>query len=625
MADAIRVSRSRSMRPDSRCPSRPASSRPRPTARCSSSVGDTTLLTTVVTSEARARASTSSRSPSTSRSACTPPGKIPGSFFRREGRPGEPAILTCRLTDRPLRPSFPEGFRNEVQVVATDPRRRPREPARRRVDQRRVGRAHGVGHPVRRPDRRGAPVAPRQRVDRAPHLRGERRVDLRARRRRSQDRRRRHRHHDGGGRWHRGHLAALRRGRAEGRPKRSSPTASKRPSSGSRASIELQNRARAEVVAKAHGPIADDPLRGPRRLRRRRVRRGRRAGHARARRRGDGHRRQDRAQRRASTRSTRDCCSRSSARDDEPQPFADAAPSRSSAAFRSLQKQVVRSRIVNEGVRIDGRGTADIRPLSAEVDLLPTAHGTGLFQRGETQVLSVLTLGMPRMEQLIDPIELDDQEALHPPLQLPALLHRRDRPGGLAEAPRDRPRRARRAGAACRSSRRRGVALHAAHRLRRARSNGSTSMASVCGSTLSLMDARRADQGAGRRHRHGPRLRRGQVHDPHRHPRHRGRVRRHGLQGRRHPRLRHRAAARHEDRRPPGRRARAGAAPGQRRPAEDPRRDGRRDRRAPRRREAHRAEDRQLRDPDGQDRRGDRAQGQGHQHDHRRRPAPTCR
>ena len=46
-------------------------------------------------------------------------GKIPGSFFRREGRPTEDAILTCRLTDRPLRPSFPEGFRNETQVVTT--------------------------------------------------------------------------------------------------------------------------------------------------------------------------------------------------------------------------------------------------------------------------------------------------------------------------------------------------------------------------------------------------------------------------------------------------------------------------------------------------------------------------
>ncbi|MGA1650110.1 MAG: polyribonucleotide nucleotidyltransferase, partial [Ilumatobacteraceae bacterium] len=46
-------------------------------------------------------------------------GKIPGSFFRREGRPTEDAILTCRLTDRPLRPAFPDGFRNEVQIVLT--------------------------------------------------------------------------------------------------------------------------------------------------------------------------------------------------------------------------------------------------------------------------------------------------------------------------------------------------------------------------------------------------------------------------------------------------------------------------------------------------------------------------
>src|SRR6187397_488430 len=46
-------------------------------------------------------------------------GKIPGSFFRREGRPGEEAILTCRLTDRPIRPSFADGFRNETQVVVT--------------------------------------------------------------------------------------------------------------------------------------------------------------------------------------------------------------------------------------------------------------------------------------------------------------------------------------------------------------------------------------------------------------------------------------------------------------------------------------------------------------------------
>jgi polyribonucleotide nucleotidyltransferase len=69
------------------------------------------------------------------------------------------------------------------------------------------------------------------------------------------------------------------------------------------------------------------------------------------------------------------------------------------AAVRGLTKKLVRRRIVEEGLRIDGRTTTDIRPLSAEVDLFPTAHGSALFQRGETQVLNVTTLGMPRMNQ----------------------------------------------------------------------------------------------------------------------------------------------------------------------------------------------------------------------------------
>ena len=67
----------------------------------------------------RARARTSSRSPSTSRSGCTPPGKIPGGFFKREGRATERAILTARMIDRPIRPLWPKGFRNEVQVICT--------------------------------------------------------------------------------------------------------------------------------------------------------------------------------------------------------------------------------------------------------------------------------------------------------------------------------------------------------------------------------------------------------------------------------------------------------------------------------------------------------------------------
>jgi polyribonucleotide nucleotidyltransferase len=81
-------------------------------------VGDTTLLSTVATSKPREGIDFFPLTVDVEERMYAA-GKIPGSFFRREGRPGEQAILTCRLTDRPLRPAFPEGFRNEVQVVAT--------------------------------------------------------------------------------------------------------------------------------------------------------------------------------------------------------------------------------------------------------------------------------------------------------------------------------------------------------------------------------------------------------------------------------------------------------------------------------------------------------------------------
>ena len=57
---------------------------------------------------------------------------------------------------------------------------------------------------------------------------------------------------------------------------------------------------------------------------------------------------------------------------------------------------------------MDGRGVADLRPVSAEVGVLPTAHGSALFQRGETQVMNVLTLAMPRMNQMIDSLSPND-------------------------------------------------------------------------------------------------------------------------------------------------------------------------------------------------------------------------
>lgn len=72
------------------------------------------------------------------------------------------------------------------------------------------------------------------------------------------------------------------------------------------------------------------------------------------------------------------------------------------AAFKALEKKLVRARVLHEGKRIDGRGCKDIRSLAAEVEVLPRVHGSALFQRGETQVLGVTTLNMLRMEQQLD-------------------------------------------------------------------------------------------------------------------------------------------------------------------------------------------------------------------------------
>src|SRR6202035_5569492 len=80
------------------------------------------------------------------------------------------------------------------------------------------------------------------------------------------------------------------------------------------------------------------------------------------------------------------------------------------AAVRSVIKHRVRQRIASSGVRMDGRGPTDIRPVSAQVGIIPTAHGSGLFQRGDTQVLNITTLGMPRMDQMLDTIGIDEKK-----------------------------------------------------------------------------------------------------------------------------------------------------------------------------------------------------------------------
>jgi polyribonucleotide nucleotidyltransferase len=159
------------------------------------------------------------------------------------------------------------------------------------------------------------------------------------------------------------------------------------------------------------------------------------------------------------------------------------------AAVKSLTKKLVRKRIVDEGLRIDGRTTTDIRPLSAEVDLIPTAHGSALFQRGETQVLNVTTLGMPRMNQLLDTITPNEHKRY--------MHHYNFPPFSTGETGFMRGPKRREIGHGLLAER---ALLPVVpyeedfpYTLRLVSdvlaSNGSTSMASVCGSTLSMMAA----------------------------------------------------------------------------------------------------------------------------------------
>jgi polyribonucleotide nucleotidyltransferase len=87
-------------------------------------------------------------------------------------------------------------------------------------------------------------------------------------------------------------------------------------------------------------------------------------------------------------------------------------------------KKTVREMIVREGKRPDGRGLKEIRKISAEVGILPRTHGSAVFTRGETQVLSVATLGSSSMEQLLEGPEGEEKKALHASLLFSAILSR---------------------------------------------------------------------------------------------------------------------------------------------------------------------------------------------------------
>ena len=160
-----------------------------------------------------------------------------------------------------------------------------------------------------------------------------------------------------------------------------------------------------------------------------------------------------------------------------------------SAAFRSLTKKLVRERIISDGVRIDGRGLTDIRPLAAMTHVLPRVHGSALFERGETQILGVTTLNMLRMEQMIDTLNPDRTKRYMHNYNFP--------PYSTGETGRVGSPKRREIGHGALAERALLPVLptreefpYAIRQVSEAiSSNGSTSMGSVCASTMSLLDA----------------------------------------------------------------------------------------------------------------------------------------
>ena len=166
-----------------------------------------------------------------------------------------------------------------------------------------------------------------------------------------------------------------------------------------------------------------------------------------------------------------------------------AAPLEFSAAWKSVTKKIVRGRILTEGARIDGRGLADIRPLDAEVQVIPRVHGSAIFQRGETQILGVTTLNMLKMEQQID--------SLSPTTSKRYMHHYNFPPYSTGETGRVGSPKRREIGHGFLAERALVPVLpsreefpYAIRQVSEALgSNGSTSMGSVCASTLSLLNA----------------------------------------------------------------------------------------------------------------------------------------
>ena len=398
-------------------------------------------------------------------------GRIPGSFFRREGRPSEDAILTCRLTDRPLRPSFAKGLRNEIQVVITVLSLNPEH----LYDVVAINAASAstqlAGLPFSGPIGAVRVALIEDQWVAFPHHAqlADAAFDMVV-----------------AGRMLPDDDVAIMMVEAEATEHtwdlvqggRTAPT-EEVVAAGLEAAkpfIAALCRAQQDLAGKAGKPVAEYPVY------------------------------LDFTDEvyAAVEAATRDELAQAltigskverEARLDEIRngllEKLDEAhdPKEAAAAFRALTKELVRDRVLREQVRIDGRGLTDIRTLSAEVGPVPRVHGSALFERGETQIVGVTTLNMLSMEQKLD--------TLSPETSKRYLHHYNFPPYSTGETGRVGSPKRREIGHGALAERALIPVLptredfpYAIRQVSEAfGSNGSTSMGSVCASTMSLLNA----------------------------------------------------------------------------------------------------------------------------------------
>ncbi|WP_413316353.1 polyribonucleotide nucleotidyltransferase [Agrococcus sp. 1P02AA] len=410
-------------------------------------------------------------------------GRIPGSFFRREGRPSTDAILTCRLIDRPLRPSFVEGIRNEVQVVVTVLAIEPDElydvlainaasmstqlsglPFDGPIGGVRVALIDGqwVAFPKHSQLERAVfnmVVAGRVVTDAA----GVEDVAIMMVEAEATD-----------NAWQ----------LIEGGAVKPTEEVVSQGLEASKPFIKQLVAAQAEVAKTAaketqdyplFPPYSDEALEAVRGIAKDRL--------------SEVYRIAGKIERNDADDQLKEQVKQEINERIERGELPAVVATQVSGAYKAVTKEVVRGRILTDQIRMDGRGLADIRPLDAEVAVVPRVHGSAIFQRGETQIMGITTLNMLKLEQQIDSLS---------PVTTKRYMHNYNFPPySTGETGRVGSPKRREIGHGALAERALMPVLpsreefpYAIRQVSEALgSNGSTSMGSVCASTLALLNA----------------------------------------------------------------------------------------------------------------------------------------